>query len=276
MKTAFATSACLAGSLLVPTVASADFINVTVNVVDLGAPGGTTYRFYANFDTPTDQLIAVSGNDEFQPFKMQTNTVLMNDGGVGDGMAAEDFPFFGAPWDSWLAMGSDEFSTEVAYSPGWNGGDGENAAVVGSALSQADNGGWYDTNPATPLTGGTVLIAQFTVEDQEYGPGTAAMRGTIDYLVSHGDLVCVPFHVGDASNDGRVDLVDLIVTIISAGPCESCRADLNGDGVVNVSDVILLFLVAPCDPGDCALDIDGSGRVDLIDLIWFLTLLGSI
>ena len=70
------TVACMAGSLLAAATATADFVNVTVDLVDLGAPNGTTYRFYANFDEATDQILAVSGNDDVSPFEVTTSMTL--------------------------------------------------------------------------------------------------------------------------------------------------------------------------------------------------------
>ena len=49
-----------------------------------------------------------------------------------------------------------------------------------------------------------------------------------------------------------------------------CSADLDGDGVVGVSDILLLLgQWGPCPP-PCAADIDGDGSVGIWDLLMVL------
>ena len=183
MKVKALALAGVAGSFIMTGSATAGLTGVSFAVVDLGAVGGTTYRFYADFDDPTDQLLAVSGNQNVAGFLMTTTTVLMNDGGPFAGTKNEDFVFLGAAWDSWVTIGASTFGTnDTDYSPGFLGSDGVSAVIVGSTLSQADNGGWFDSNPSTAENGGTVLIAQFTVMDESDGTrGEINMTGTIDY-----------------------------------------------------------------------------------------------
>jgi hypothetical protein len=54
--------------------------------------------------------------------------------------------------------------------------------------------------------------------------------------------------------------------------CEPCPADVNGDGEVNVLDLLILLASwGPCPPiGDCLGDIDLNGTVDVIDLLALL------
>jgi len=50
--------------------------------------------------------------------------------------------------------------------------------------------------------------------------------------------------VGDLNGDGVVDVSDLLILLGAWGPCddgESCAADLNGDGSVDVSDLLILL-----------------------------------
>jgi dockerin type I repeat protein len=49
---------------------------------------------------------------------------------------------------------------------------------------------------------------------------------------------------GDASGDGTVNIVDLLIVISSWGACsngEPCPADFNADGVVNVADLLIVL-----------------------------------
>ena len=83
----------------------------------------------------------------------------------------------------------------------------------------------------------------------------------VRYLVS--DL-------GDGSVvESAVDGVQLIGP--DCGDEVSCSSDVNGDGVVSVTD--LLALIGDWGPcGGCNTDIDGSGTVDVSDL---LTVIGD-
>ena len=53
-----------------------------------------------------------------------------------------------------------------------------------------------------------------------------------------------------------------------------CPADINGDGVVNVAEVLLLLDTwGVC--GDCPADINGDGSVDVSDLLIVLDAWGG-
>ncbi|MCI0629215.1 MAG: dockerin type I domain-containing protein [Phycisphaerales bacterium] len=48
--------------------------------------------------------------------------------------------------------------------------------------------------------------------------------------------------VGDINGDGAVNIVDLLALIGSWGSCPpKCAADLNADGIVNVADLLMLI-----------------------------------
>ncbi len=55
-----------------------------------------------------------------------------------------------------------------------------------------------------------------------------------------------------------------------------CIGDIDGDGVVNVVDLLILLATwGDCpDPGDCFGDLDGNGTVDVIDLMMLLAAWG--
>lgn len=46
---------------------------------------------------------------------------------------------------------------------------------------------------------------------------------------------------GDLNGDTVVDVSDLLTLLGAWGPCPGCAADLNGDGVVDVSDLLMLL-----------------------------------
>ena len=51
----------------------------------------------------------------------------------------------------------------------------------------------------------------------------------------------------DLNGDGIVNVLDLIELVMSFGPCEGCPADFDDDGFVNVVDLITLIMnFGPC------------------------------
>lgn len=149
--------------------ASAEFIGWEVQRLgDLGA-GVPTWRFYLNFDSPADQLLAVGGDANVAPFALHLDdgAELVNEAGAFDGLDLEDVPsVLAAPWDSWVTIGNDSaIGNDTAFSPGFLGGGDGTSVIHGSELLHADNGGWFDSDPGTPNgSGGSVLIAQLTFE----------------------------------------------------------------------------------------------------------------
>lgn len=66
-------------------------------------------------------------------------------------------------------------------------------------------------------------------------------------LVQPGDLAIVPADAtpqipGDLNGDGVVNVSDMLLLLAAWGQCDGdCPADLNGDGVVDVSDLLILL-----------------------------------
>ncbi len=61
---------------------------------------------------------------------------------------------------------------------------------------------------------------------------------------------------GDANGDGEVNVPDLIEVLINFGlecpaPPEACDADVNGDGVVDVGDIIVVLMNLGCGAATC-------------------------
>jgi hypothetical protein len=72
----------------------------------------------------------------------------------------------------------------------------------------------------------------------------AIMKQTVIWAVQVDEVVCV----GDVTNDGVVDVADLLSVIKAWGPCSGCPADINGDSVVNVTDILAIVSAW----GDCS------------------------
>lgn len=60
----------------------------------------------------------------------------------------------------------------------------------------------------------------------------------------HGTVESKPALPGDLNGDGVIDVADLLILLSAWGDCspgEPCDADLNGDGIVNVVDMLILL-----------------------------------
>ncbi len=73
----------------------------------------------------------------------------------------------------------------------------------------------------------------------------------------------------DLNGDGWVDLLDLLELVHSFGPCEEeCPQDFDEDGFVGVSDLLALIAnLGECPGTGCPWDVNGDGVVDRLDVI---------
>lgn len=82
----------------------------------------------------------------------------------------------------------------------------------------------------------------------------------------------------DLDGDGTINVVDLLVLIASFGPCadpSDCPADFDGDGLVGVTDLLaLLASLGICPGAPCPWDVNDDGVVDGRDLHAVLDNLG--
>jgi hypothetical protein len=121
-----------------------------------------------------------------------------------------------------------------------------------------------------------------TLEDNDYRLGGGSL------CIDAGDNAAVPAGVTtDLDGNPRfVDDPDTTDTGIGFGPIvdmgayefQPCPEDVNGDGVVNVLDLIELLLCfgQPAIPGCEAEDITGDGTVNVLDLIELLLEFGTV
>ena len=80
----------------------------------------------------------------------------------------------------------------------------------------------------------------------------------------------------DLDGDGNVFITDLLLLLMDFGSCDGSPADCDGDGCVTVLDLLtLLFNFGPCPDGECPWDVTGDGTVDLTDLWQVLGSIGS-
>jgi len=87
---------------------------------------------------------------------------------------------------------------------------------------------------------------------------------------------------GDLDGDGRADIVTADMGIggvatVSVVINGMSSADVNGDGVVGITDLLLLLAswgACPAAPTHCPGDVNGDGRVDIVDLLAVLAAWG--
>ena len=171
--------------------------------------GTTTYRIFVNFDNDTDNLLAVSGNAAIAALEFSADSMLVQDSGAFDGLAFSDTPniFDANGADSWVSIGGSWMtgSSDTSFSPDFLGGDGVASVINGSSFTQADNGGYFDSNPGTAETG-SVIIAQFTLSNDTT---TASYSGTLSYGDGSNTPVDQAFSVTLVPAPGAVALLGL-------------------------------------------------------------------
>lgn len=93
--------------------------------------------------------------------------------------------------------------------------------------------------------GGTSPGGGYTLSGTIGQPDAGAMSGG-DFVLAGGFWTGstdtpTPVCPGDLNGDNVVDVSDLLILLGAWGPCPGCAADLNGDNVVDVSDLLILL-----------------------------------
>tara|TARA_B100001059_G_scaffold129544_1_gene129507 strand:- start:8937 stop:11207 length:2271 start_codon:yes stop_codon:yes gene_type:complete len=131
----------------------------------------------------------------------------------------------------------------------------------------SDDGGstWVNLEtigPAGPGTSGGWIEASFAISDIQGIEPTDQFR--------------IKFIVSDVA-DGSVIEAGIDGVTIVASECidaEDCVGDVNGDGFVNVQDLLQVIADWACD-GDCEADLNGDLTVDVSDLLLVIASWGS-
>ncbi len=102
-------------------------------------------------------------------------------------------------------------------------------------------GGWYLKQwPIANIAGidpGLQFRVRFTASDNN--PGSVIEAGVDGVtLQSAGCPKQVP---GDIDGDGSVGITDLLLLLAAWGPCPGCPADLDGDGTAGINDLLILL-----------------------------------
>ena len=95
-----------------------------------------------------------------------------------------------------------------------------------------------------------------------------------------GQVIEPPPLAGDANGDGVVNILDLVLVAANIGETGENDADVNGDGVVNILDLVQIAgaiggaeVVEPPPPVE---DVNGDGEVNILDLVQVAANLGKI
>ena len=129
----------------------------------------------------------------------------------------------------------------------WNSDDDQGVVSVDLLLS-TDGGSTFDTVIAEDLaddgsfgwTAPELFTEQAVIRVMVFDDdGNAGFADTLGPFTINGDpAVDVP---GDLNGDGVVNVFDLLLLLENRGGCAGCDADLNEDGAVNVFDLLLLL-----------------------------------
>ena len=123
-------------------------------------------------------------------------------------MVTQESPGWAQPGDSWVTIGEgDANGGETQFSPGFLEGQGDafGALISGDGFLQADNGGYFDSNPSTSVEGTSILVAQFT-----FAEGTTwTYTGTSDFNAGGTDLTNAAFSVSNIPAPGALALLGL-------------------------------------------------------------------
>ncbi len=68
-----------------------------------------------------------------------------------------------------------------------------------------------------------------------------ALRGELAGTMEQTNILLGSDCVADIDGDGEVNVADLLILIGEWGPCSDCDADLDSDGEVNVADLLILI-----------------------------------
>ena len=187
-------------------MASADFVGAsfTEEVIN---PGEVTYKIFLNYTNPLDKQLAVSGNANFSALQLTASSELIQKHLVP--VVPADVPgALAQPGDSWVTIGEGEANGgETQFSPGFLEGqaDAFGALISGDGFLQADNGGYFDSNPSTSVEGTSILIAQFTFAEGS----TWTYTGTTDFNAGGTDLTNAAFSVSNIPAPGALALLGL-------------------------------------------------------------------
>ncbi|MBX3373925.1 MAG: hypothetical protein KF817_08820 [Phycisphaeraceae bacterium] len=169
----------------------AGFTHASIQEMGSLLAGTQTYRVLLHYNNPLDKQLAVSGALGEVPDGIALS--FDADSPLVQGEAFPVYPLLdiyqgaGSPvqfaYDSWVTLGLDASRSNVAFTPGFAGGNGTNSVIQGASWGQLNNGGYFDQNPGvgSEVFGPDIVIAQFTLAEGS----TFTFQGMTDYLAGN-------------------------------------------------------------------------------------------
>ena len=234
-------------------LAESSFVQLGYDVVGENTVNGmTTYRVWAEFADPTEQLVAVYGFDSV-PLTISTTTSFYQNP-LGGALGVNYNPLLLSvdsllAFDSWVTVGGEDNTADVS-TIGLDFVDFEGSG--GDLIADNVNGGsvfiYPDLEPtAFPDANGQVLIAQLTTE------GEVSLTVNLQTRTADGENPQVlqqslTFQevyecFGDFNTDGLIGIADLLILLGDFGCITGCGYDMNGDGGVTTSDMLVMLAI---------------------------------
>ena len=233
--------------------APSSFVQLGYDVVGQNTVNGmTTYRVWAEFADPTEQLVAVYGFDSL-PMTINTTTAFYQNA-LGGPLAASINPALvpvdpDLAYDSWLTIGGEDNTADVS-SIGLDFVDfeGNGGAIVVNDVNGGSVFIYPDLEPAAfPDADGHVLISQLTT-DGEVSLTVNLQTRTADGINPQVLQQSLTFQevyecFGDFNNDGLIGIADILLLLGDFGCPAECNYDMNGDGGVTTSDMLVMLSI---------------------------------
>ncbi|MCP3905936.1 MAG: hypothetical protein GY715_20110 [Planctomycetes bacterium] len=212
-----------------------------------GPPQTKTIRVFATFDDTTDEVIGVGAEPAFGPLSFTTDDPA---GLRNDPVIDSDFPNepLTQPWDSYVTIGpnASALNRVVEWTPGLF-----SPLVQGTSFGFPAGGWWFNELP-NGVSGGSVLIAQFTIgEDFDF-----ELSGILQWRdVNHPGYAASAFTATTAggANGGACCLTPELCLVTTEDACLVLAGLWLGLGSICDTQIVS----APCHPGDVALHCVG-------------------
>jgi hypothetical protein len=183
------------------------------------------------------------------------SVAFADDGETDPGWTVENIDLADGAWERGTpAGGGDRFDPPTDYDGSgqcveyvrWMSSDDADEDRLEVRLSNDDGGSW-------------VLVEAAPYSD-EWQPNAIRVE---DFLATTASMR-LRFDVSDNPSDSITEAAIDAVRIVSF-LCDACAADVTGDGVVDVEDMVTVLLAWDTDDPDA--DIDGDGTVGVADLV---------
>ncbi len=253
-----AIAAGVSAPLILSGSASGGFVGITTTSKP-NPFGLLTVNVYAEFDQPGEDHMLVVAGTPLSPLTIQVNGGTFYQHAFGTDQAPCGCLFVVFPslvYDTFVTIGKKDQTGDILVLADWPG--------FGASVLTTSTGGWAinsvdaQGNPFDPVNSfpgnGQVLIGQFSTANGTSIQGTMVLaflsNGVYEELVvsfQHPLAQPCPWDVEPMGGDGIVGITDLLVLLAACGPNPGHPADFDGDGNVGIVDfLVLLANWGPC------------------------------